>query len=48
MPMDDKRAQEQKVLDLVREAVKHDEELRSQYQIGDKFRFVRDRSTCLC
>ena len=43
MPMDDQKDQEQKVLELVREAVKYDEELRAQYQIGDKFRFVRDR-----
>lgn len=34
---------EQKVIELVREATKLDEELRQKYQIGEKFRFVRDR-----
>lgn len=43
MPMDDQKDQEQKILELVREAVQYDQDLRVQYQIGDKFRFVRDR-----
>lgn len=34
---------EQKVLDMMREVVKYDAELRKKYQIGEKFRFVRDR-----
>lgn len=43
MSNDDQKDQEVKVLELIREAVKHDEELRKQYNVGDKFRFVRDR-----
>ncbi|MHB1948655.1 MAG: type IVB secretion system protein IcmQ [Gammaproteobacteria bacterium] len=41
--MPDQNDREQKVLELVREAVKFDEELRNAHQIGNKFRFVRDR-----
>lgn len=41
--MDDQKDQNQKVLELVRKAVKCDEDLREVHQIGSKFRFVRDR-----
>ncbi len=34
---------QKKILELVRLLAQRDEELRSKYQIGDKFRFVRDR-----
>lgn len=43
MAGDDKKDQQKKVLELVQEAVKHDEELRKKYNVGDKFRFVRER-----
>ncbi|WP_172621964.1 type IVB secretion system protein IcmQ [Aquicella lusitana] len=35
--------QREKLLKLVRDAVEQDKMLREQYQIGDKFRFIRDR-----
>lgn len=41
------KEQEQKMLELLREAVKHDEALREQYQLGNKFRFVRDNLQAL-
>ena len=43
MPTGDKLEQERKALELVREAIKHDEELRAKYEVGTKFRFVQDR-----
>jgi hypothetical protein len=33
----------QTLLELVRDAIRRDDALREKYQIGDKFRFVRDR-----
>ena len=33
----------EKLLKLVKDAIKQDESLREQFQIGDKFRFIRDR-----
>lgn len=42
MSIDDKELTE-KILGLVREAIRHDEELRNKHTVGDKFRFVRDR-----
>lgn len=47
MPSDDQKDQERKVIELVREAIKQDEELRKKHQVGDKFRFVRDRLASL-
>lgn len=39
--------QKTKLLQLLEEAVKHDAELRANYQVGDKFRFIRDRLNAL-
>lgn len=33
----------QKILEIVRDVVKHDKELREQFVVKDKFRFVQDR-----
>lgn len=35
--------QRQRLIQLVEEAITKDEELRLKYQVGEKFRFVRDR-----
>lgn len=43
MSSDDQKNPEQKILELIQEAITLDEELRVKYQIGEKFRFVRDR-----
>ncbi|SRR5579883_1094659 len=43
MPATDQQDIELKVLELVREMVKFDDELRQKYQVGTKFRFVQDR-----
>lgn len=37
----------EKMLELVRKAMKFDNELRAKYNIGDKFRFIRDRLNVL-
>src|SRR5687767_11916996 len=42
MPDEDKEKRDE-LLKLVRDAVLKDKELRDQYSIGDKFRFIRDR-----
>ncbi len=39
--------QKDKLLALVREAVEQDKALREKYQIGDKFRFIRERLQAL-
>jgi hypothetical protein len=39
----DDREQKLKLIELIRDATKHDEELRKKYDIGDRFKFVRDR-----
>ncbi len=39
----DDREQKLKLIELIRDATKHDEELRKKYDIADRFRFVRDR-----
>jgi len=44
--MSDKE-QKEKLLKLVRDAVQHDHELRQQHQVGEKFRFIRDRLLAL-
>lgn len=41
------KAKKEQLLQLVKAAIQHDTALREQYQIGDKFRFVRDRLTAL-
>jgi hypothetical protein len=38
---------EQKVLSLVRDAVRYDQQLRTKYDIGHKFRFISERLTSL-
>jgi hypothetical protein len=35
--------QNEKILQLMRQAIEEDEKLREKYEIGDKFRFVRER-----
>lgn len=37
------KEQQNKVVELVQQAIERDEALREKYQIGDKFRFVRER-----
>jgi intracellular multiplication protein IcmQ len=39
--------QKEKLLQLVRACLDNDKELREKYQIGDKFRFIRERLTQL-
>lgn len=46
MPMSDTE-QKRKLTELIRDAVAQDKLLREKYQIGDKFRFVRDRLVAL-
>lgn len=41
------KEQEEKLLQLMRDAVQHDNELREKHQIGEKFRFIRDRLKAL-
>jgi hypothetical protein len=43
MPMDDELEQYEKLIQLIRETFQQDSALREKYQVGDKFRFVRDR-----
>ena len=43
MPIDDEKAKQCKLVELVREAVERDAVLRKKYKIGQKFRFVQDR-----
>jgi hypothetical protein len=47
MSIEDERERHNKVIQLVRDAIQNDSQLREQYQVGDKFRFVRDRLTNL-
>jgi hypothetical protein len=44
---DDNKEQGEKLLQLVQEAIKRDKELREEHNIGEKFRFIRDRLTAL-
>jgi hypothetical protein len=39
----DDREQKLKLIELIRETIEHDNSLRKKYDIGDRFRFVRDR-----
>jgi hypothetical protein len=41
--MSDEQEQKEKLVELIREAIAHDEALRKKFEIGDRFRFVRDR-----
>ncbi len=41
------KEQRDKLLQLVKEAVGHDNELREKHGIGEKFRFIRDRLSAL-
>jgi len=43
MSIEDERERHNKVIQLVRDAIQNDAQLREKYQVGDKFRFVRDR-----
>lgn len=43
----DLKEQQENLLSLVRELVERDKGLRDKYQIGDKFKFVRDRLTVM-
>lgn len=37
------KTQDQKIVEILRQACQSDAELRTKYQIGEKFRFIRDR-----
>lgn len=41
------KEQSEKILQLVLNAIKQDKELREKFQVGDKFRFIRDRLDAL-
>lgn len=41
------KEQMEKLLQLMHSALQSDQELRKEYRIGDKFRFIRDRLTAL-
>lgn len=41
--IDQNREEKLKLIETVRQAIQHDNELREKYEIGEKFRFVRDR-----
>ena len=43
MLIDDELKQHEKLVQLIREAIQHDVELREKYHVGNKFRFVQDR-----
>ncbi len=45
--MSDDRQNKEKLLQHMQEAVRQDKTLREQYQMGDKFRFIRDRLAAL-
>lgn len=47
MASDDEKEQQFKLVQIVRDAIQKDEALREQYQISNKFRFVRDRLQAL-
>lgn len=46
MPNENKE-KKTKLLNLMQEALQHDQALREQLQMGDKFRFIRDRLSAL-
>jgi intracellular multiplication protein IcmQ len=41
------KEREKKLLELVRDALEQDKNLREKYKVGDKFRFIRDRLQAL-
>lgn len=43
MSMDDELEQHEKLIQLIRDLIQQDINLREKYLVGDKFRFVRDR-----
>ncbi len=43
MPIDDELEQHERLIQLIRDTIQQDSDLREKYQVGDKFRFVRDR-----
>ena len=45
---DGNKEQNEKLLQLVREAVEQDNALREKFQIENRFRFIRDRLEALC
>lgn len=45
--MSDNKEKIEKLLQLMHEAVQRDAELRGQFNVGDKFRFIRDRLVAL-
>lgn len=45
--MSNDRDQRLKLIELVRDIIQHDEHLREKYQIGERFRFVKDRLIAL-
>jgi len=48
MPQDnDEREQLDKLIGLIQEAIQRDEQLRQTHQVGEKFRFIRDRLQAL-
>jgi hypothetical protein len=47
MSNESSREQSEKILQLVLNAIQQDGELREKYQVGEKFRFIRDRLNAL-
>jgi hypothetical protein len=47
MPIVNDHEQKEKLLQLIRQAVAEDTALREKFQVGDKFRFIRDRLNAL-
>lgn len=43
MPKDDEKEHYHQLIQIIREAIERDDALRKKYEIGDKFRFIRDR-----
>ena len=47
MQNENQKEQKEKLLQLMLDAMRLDAELRETYQVGDKFRFIRDRLNAL-
>lgn len=43
MSPDNEQEQLKKLIELIQEALRQDEQLRQKYQVGEKFRFIRER-----
>ncbi len=43
MSIDNEHEQHEKLIQLIREALQQDSQLRTKHEVGEKFRFVRDR-----